>query len=149
MRCEVHLKTFWRLCQSTNPRCHALRSRIQAHRQSVVFVLLVSPQHTEERLQDGGDSACGLWLAVVLLLGFLCRFLHICISLPSTMTWAHAHTASVLVEKRVVLQERIFLRHDQYTDPLGQGSDLCLSIPMSGTCIVTRFLPLCAAAGHW
>ena len=36
------------------------------------------------------------------------------------------------------------------TDPLRQGSDLRLSMPMPGTCIVTRFLPLCTvAAGHW
>ena len=46
---------------------------------------------TEERLQDGGDSACGLWFAVVFcLLGCLCPFSppSDCFSLPSMMTWA-------------------------------------------------------------
>ena len=46
--------------KSTNPRCHALRSRIQAHRWSAVIVSLVSPQY-----RGRWRLAFGLWLAVV------------------------------------------------------------------------------------
>ena len=54
----------------------------------LVSVLHVSPS-VEERLQDGGVSACGLGCLVWLVLGF--SFLSPpsdCFSLPSTMTWA-------------------------------------------------------------
>ena len=48
----------------------------------------------EERLQDGGDSACGLWFAVVWLVWFVVGLSlsfsppSDCFSLPSMMTWA-------------------------------------------------------------
>ena len=45
------------------------------------FASPVSPS-TEERLQDGGDSACGLWFVCFGLFGCPCSFLHHLTVLP-------------------------------------------------------------------
>ena len=58
------LKSFWDFA-STNLRRYAFRSLIQAPFWTLSLVSHVSPC-TEERLHDGGDSACGPWVVVYL-----------------------------------------------------------------------------------
>ena len=91
-----------KLVSGANPRCHALRSRIQAHRQSVVFVSLVSPQH---RGKTTGWWRLGPWAVVggCFVVGFSLSFSppSDCVSLPSTMTWAPCPHGVRTLKKKV------------------------------------------------